>query len=86
MTKASRQIKRIFLLSVRQSHILMQLLSRNTASNVQRAEYIRKMFSGKIGMGVQMFDPFITLAQHILWCKEWMRNSLFYRIMEESIR
>ena len=42
----------------------MQLLSRNTASNVQRAEYIRKMFSGKIGMGVQMFDPFITLAQH----------------------
>ena len=28
-------------------------------------------------MGVQMFDPFITLAQHILWCKEWMRNSLF---------
>ena len=37
-------------------------------------------------MGVQMFDPFITLAQHILWCKEGMRNSLFYSIMEESIR
>ena len=35
-------------------------------------------------MGVQMFDPFITLAQHILWCKEWMRNSLFYRIMEDA--
>ena len=30
-------------------------------------------------MGVQMFDPFITLAQHILWCKEWMRNSLFLK-------
>ena len=53
-------------------------------SNVQNIS--EKWFSGKIGMGVQMFDPFITLAQHILWCKEWMRNSLFYRIMEESIR
>ena len=60
----------------------MQLLSRNTASNVQRAEYIRKMFSGKIGMGVQMFDPFITLKLPVVVMNIRIWNIILFTISD----